>query len=196
MTHRSIAGLFIALMVSMGVAAHASDIRIVALGDSNFDVPNLAASDAYPAQLERLLRSKGINATVTNAGYRGELSDQTLARTDASVPDGTTLVLLSVGVNDVVLGHRSKEEVRRNVHAIMERLRARHIPVLWMGTGLEFHGRYARLPEYHVEAAQRPGATGAEPGKTNWHLNAAGSAAVAQDTLPRVLAALKQAQAK
>lgn len=186
-------GLTAALMISMTASAYPADVRIVALGDSNFDVPNLAESDAYPAQLERLLRAKGINASVTNAGQRGELSDQTLARTDSAVPDGTTLVLLSVGVNDVVLAHRSKTDVKRNVQAIMDRLHARHIPVLWMGTGLEFQGRYSRMPEYHVEGAQRPGATGAEPGKTNWHLNAAGSMAVAQDTLPKVLAALKQA---
>jgi hypothetical protein len=55
---------------------------------------------AYPAQLEALLRAKGIDAQVTNAKVSFETTGMMLRRIDRDVPDGTDIVILEPGGND------------------------------------------------------------------------------------------------
>src|SRR5262249_3945570 len=60
-------------------------LSIVALGDSLTAGLGLAASDAFPAKLQRALAAKGIAATVVNAGVSGDTTSGGLARLDWSV---------------------------------------------------------------------------------------------------------------
>src|SRR4029077_14425259 len=48
--------------------ANAAPLRIVAIGASNTHGWYVANQGAYPAQLQALLKAKGIDAQVTNAG--------------------------------------------------------------------------------------------------------------------------------
>ncbi len=94
-------------------------MNIVALGDSGIRGKGVSESDAFPAQLEAALRARGHNVSVSNAGINGDTTDGVLARLDASVPEGTDIVVLAVGVNDIVLHGQTKDYVDANKQSIV-----------------------------------------------------------------------------
>jgi acyl-CoA thioesterase-1 len=75
--------------------------RIVALGASNTAGFGVGQGQAYPAQLQQMLRARGIEAQVSNAGISGDTSAGMLARLDSAVPAGTQVVILDPGNNDL-----------------------------------------------------------------------------------------------
>jgi acyl-CoA thioesterase I len=115
-------------------AARASDrpLRIVAFGDSLTAGYGLPADAAFPARLERALAAKGIAAEIANAGVSGDTTSGGLARLDWSIPDGTEAVILELGANDALRGVDPKL-TRGALEAMLDRLKARHIPVLLAG---------------------------------------------------------------
>ena len=119
------------------LGAEARELKIVALGASQTNGKGVAREDAYPAQLERLLRQRGLEASVANQGVDGDTSADIAARLDAAVPDGTTMVILQPGTNDrSARGRRggvSEEDTRANVEAMLAKLRARDIKVILLG---------------------------------------------------------------
>ena len=58
----------IAALMCVSAAVNAAPLRIVAIGASNTHGFYVGNEGAYPAQLQALLRAKGIDAQVTNAG--------------------------------------------------------------------------------------------------------------------------------
>ena len=135
-------GVAMGALVAMAIlwrpmAAHA-EVRIVAIGDSivlgsgtSFagGRGGVSMSQAWPAVLERMLRSQGWNVTVVNQGVNGEESSGTLARVGSAVPVGTDLTVVMVGGKDM-LNHVSHETLRSNLKAIAEAIRARGSAVL------------------------------------------------------------------
>jgi acyl-CoA thioesterase-1 len=119
-------------LVGMSAQANARTLQIVALGDSLTAGYELAPEEAFPARLETLLKAKGHDIAITNAGVSGDTSADGLARVDWSVPDGTDGVILELGANDALRG-LSPDETRRNLDAILKSLKARKIPVLIAG---------------------------------------------------------------
>jgi acyl-CoA thioesterase-1 len=97
----------------------------------------VSTEDAYPAQLQQLLRGEGHDVSVVNAGADGDTSADIAKRLDAAVPEGTTLVILQPGTNDRnARGRRGtlgEDETRENVEAMLARLRARNIKVILLG---------------------------------------------------------------
>jgi acyl-CoA thioesterase-1 len=81
-------------------AGAAQAATVVALGASNTFGKGVSRGQAYPAQLEALLRAKGLNARVINAGINGDTTGGMLARLDRVVPKGTSVVILQPGGND------------------------------------------------------------------------------------------------
>ncbi|MFL5194983.1 MAG: arylesterase, partial [Microvirga sp.] len=81
---------------------------------------------------ERVLKAKGHNVVVANAGVSGDTSSGGLDRLDWSVPDGTDGVILELGANDMLRG-LDPAGTRKNVEAIVERLKSRNIPVMLAG---------------------------------------------------------------
>ena len=77
----------------LSVAAHA---QIVALGASDvagwFGVWD---GQTWPAQLEAMLKAKGYNVQVKNAGKPGDTPSGLLHRLDFAVPSGTKIVILA-----------------------------------------------------------------------------------------------------
>ena len=188
----ALAGILMLFLCSNGPAL-ADPIRIVVIGDSNIAGKGVWPSDAYPAQLEQALRAKGVNVSVTNAGKSGDTTGGVLARLDSSVPAGTDVAIVSVGVSDVVLGGSPPEAARANVAEIARRLKARNMEVIVLPTGKKFQGAIAEDPKYHVVEGAGSTATGPAKGTTNWHLTREGYAIVA-NTLPQVMAAVARAQ--
>ena len=116
--------LAIAAGFSNFAAASADAATIVALGASNTYGKGVARNQAFPAQLEAILRAKRSNVRVVNAGINGDTTEGMLRRLDRSVPNGTSLVILQPGGND-----RRKHSQDRTGE-IQNRLRTRGIPVI------------------------------------------------------------------
>jgi acyl-CoA thioesterase-1 len=112
--------------------AQGQPIRLVALGDSLSAGYNLPQEAAFPVALERALKAKGYKVEVVNAGVSGDTSSGGLDRLDWSVPDGTDGVILELGANDMLRG-LDPAGTRKNVEAIVERLKSRNIPVMLAG---------------------------------------------------------------
>ena len=145
------------LLLSLG-SANARTLNVVAFGDSLTAGYQLAPDEAFPARLETLAKSKGLDVTITNAGVSGDTTADGLARIDWSIPDGTDGVILELGANDALRG-LSPEESLKNLETMIVRLKERKIPVLLagilappnMGADYEtkFNGMYKALGEKH-----------------------------------------------
>ena len=92
----------------------------------------MAPEGAFPGGAERALKARGHNVEVANAGVSGDTSSGGLDRLDWSVPDGTDGVILELGANDMLRG-LDPALTRRNLEAIVERLKSRNIPVMLAG---------------------------------------------------------------
>jgi acyl-CoA thioesterase I len=125
--------LFAALTLLLSVQpSSARTLNIVAFGDSLTAGYQLAPGQAFPAELEALAKSRGLDVAINNAGVSGDTTADGLARIDWSIPDGTDGVILELGANDALRG-LSPEESRKNLEAMIARLRERKIPVLLAG---------------------------------------------------------------
>jgi acyl-CoA thioesterase-1 len=110
-----------ALMLCLAGPARA---QIVALGASNTAGKGVGASEAFPAQLEAMLRANGRNMHVANAGISGDTTAGMLARLSSAVPAGTKIVILQFGGNDARKGRTDRAA---NIAQIESQLKARGI---------------------------------------------------------------------
>ena len=118
--------LAIAAAFAVASPLQARSLNIVAIGASNTTGFGVSAQNAYPAVLQALLRKKGIDATVTNAGVNGDVTAGMLRRVDAAVPKGTDIVILQPGGNDLRF-FGTKQARAANITAMAQRTaRARH----------------------------------------------------------------------
>lgn len=131
------AGLIVAVLY--GILTFASMVRaderpvhLVALGDSLTAGYLLPQDKALPAVLEMLLKEKGRMITITNAGVSGDTTADGLARLDWSIPDGVSGVIVALGANDMLRG-LDPTIPRTNLTAILDRLKARGLPVFIIG---------------------------------------------------------------
>lgn len=125
-------GLFLALGTLDLKSQSPSPLKLVALGDSLTAGYALPGTDSFPAQLEHLLRDRGHEVKVANAGVSGDTTAGGLARLDWSVPDGTDGVILELGANDALRG-LDPAAAERNLEQMLQRLHTRAIPVLLAG---------------------------------------------------------------
>jgi acyl-CoA thioesterase-1 len=85
-------GLALLLML---ICATVKAQQIVAFGASTVSGFNVAARDAFPAQLQAMLHAKGYaGVRVVNAGIYGNTTADMRARMDRDIPPGTRIVLL------------------------------------------------------------------------------------------------------
>src|SRR5258708_25468671 len=121
-----IPGCLALLAVLIFGTASADAAPVVALGASNTYGKGVARNQAYPAQLEAILRTRGLNVRVINAGINGDTAEGMLQRLDRAVPNGTSSVILQPGGNDARKGSPDRTS------EIQSRLSARGIPVIIM----------------------------------------------------------------
>jgi len=108
---------------------------ILAFGDSLFAGYNLEQDEGYPEKLEAVLRTRGINARVIDAGVSGDTTAaglQRLAFVLDNVSGDIDLAMVELGGNDLLRGI-APDETRANLEGILAELQAREIPVLIMG---------------------------------------------------------------
>jgi len=122
-----------ALAVLAAAPARAETTTILAFGDSLTAGLGLADADTFPSQLERRLKEKGYDVSVTNAGVSGDTTSMGLARLDWVLGGGQPdLVILELGANDALRG-QPPAQARDNLTRIIETLQAKDIPVLLTG---------------------------------------------------------------
>jgi acyl-CoA thioesterase-1 len=158
--------LLLAATLGLAGTAHA---QIVALGASNVAGKGVSSSEAFPAQLERMLAAKGYNAQITNAGVSGNTNADMLARLDQAVPAGTKVVLLGTLGGRYNARRLGQGDQSAELASIMTKLRSRGIKIIPVGAaGVT---RKHLLPD-------------------GVHLTAEGHAVVAARLLPSVVRAL------
>ena len=156
---RVLAALLTFACLAWPVVANAKPVKIVALGDSLTAGLGLPVQEAFPAKLQAALKAKGIEATVVNAGVSGDTTSGGLDRLGWSVPDDTDAVIVELGANDALRG-LDPDITRKALNAILDKLAARHIPVLLAGMkaprnlGSDYTGKFDAI--YPALAANHP----------------------------------------
>jgi len=172
----------VALLCATG-AASAAPIHIVAFGDSLSSGWLVPRDQAYPAQLQALLRKKGYDVIVKNAGIAGDTAAHALKRFDLAIDPGTDICIVEFGINDRRSG-ASMAHVRARLTEIVRALHARHIQVLLVGTGgLNFSELAKANDALYVEWKLPPHKYRARDGA---HFNAEGYAILVGRMLPQV----------
>jgi len=146
MARRKCAAAFVAL-AALGVgAAHAAEV--VCLGASNTYGQGVARGEDFPAQLEKILRAKGLSVTVANAGVSGDTTAGMLGRLDGVLNSDTKVLVLQPGGNDARKG-ASAGDTQANVASIKTTAAGRHIKVVMVPGGM-FRGLPHQDDEIHL----------------------------------------------
>jgi len=132
LTRRTFLGAAACLVLGLLGFAATAEAQIVALGASNTRGMGVTFEEAYPAQLEAMLRAKGYRGGVLNAGISGDTTTGMLARLDSAVPPDTRVVILQPGANDLRRRGGGPAAREANIQQIVSRLRARGIQVVML----------------------------------------------------------------
>jgi hypothetical protein len=87
--------LIVACVTAYFILSVAADAQIVALGASDVAGYSVVPWQTWPAQLQNMLKAKGYNVHVKNAGKPGDIPSGLLHRLNAAVPSGTKIVILA-----------------------------------------------------------------------------------------------------
>jgi acyl-CoA thioesterase-1 len=198
MVLRLCACLIAALFAVAASPSQARPLNIVAIGASNTSGLGVGEQNAYPAVLERLLRQKGIDAHVTNAGVWGDVTAGMRNRLDSAVPKGTDIVILQPGANDLRF-FGTKQARTANIAAMVQRLHARGIRVVvydpdpvprdfYQWDGIHFnaaaHAKIAATLAAEIAAAAKPAPAQTSPPASATPSTAAPSPAAANPAKP------------
>ncbi|MGE0282503.1 MAG: arylesterase [Rhizobiaceae bacterium] len=133
MVRKHIRVMLAALMIALSViAARAEPYQIVGFGDSLMAGYGLQPGEGFAEKLDKALKAKGYDVVVANAGVSGDTTSGGLSRLDWSVPDGTKLVILELGANDMLRG-LSPELTEANLDKMLSALKAKQVKVLLAG---------------------------------------------------------------
>ena len=172
MKSSNLAGLRLFAFLTIGflsgfVPASGHAASIVALGASNTAGQGVGADQAWPAQLERLLRAKGYDVTMSVSAIPGDTSAGILSRVDSAVPAGTKAVVFDSGASNDRRRGVSPSETMANIAQIKARIRA--------------HGAVPIMTSY-----------GGIPTQDGVHSTVAGHQMLAARALPQVMQALRK----
>src|SRR6201996_8582885 len=122
---------FLAILTGVILASTGfASAQIVALGHSAAR-GHVAESEMWSSVLESMLRARGSQVHVINAGVNGETTAQELTRVDSAVPEGTKIVILTIsGHNDARKLPGGAADPPANIAAIKRKLTVRHIRII------------------------------------------------------------------
>jgi acyl-CoA thioesterase-1 len=183
--------LLIVLLASSPACART--IHIVAFGDSATAGWLVPHDKAYPAQLQALLRQKGYDVAVENAGVNGGTTAGALRRFDAAIGPDTDIALVEFGTNDRRAG-ASMVRLRARLSRLIRALQVRRIEVLLIGLGSLDLSDVAEANS--VPYAQWRLPRGKYRARDRAHFNAQGYAILVRRMLPQVETLMKRAAAR
>ena len=148
---QKLTAIYVLFTMSLVSAAAAEPIRILAFGDSltaGYGLADLA--DAFPAQLEKALRAKGLDVMVVQGGVSGDTTTDGRARLDWAMAAKPDAVIVELGANDALraLDPKLTED---NLRIIVSRIHKDGTPVLVAGMlappnlGREYSDRFNPL---------------------------------------------------
>lgn len=162
----------------------AGSIHIVVYGDSGVFGKGVSREEAYPAQLERMLRQKGHDVTVINAGANGRTSADAVANVGSV--GKADVVIVQFGVNDAKHGV-ALATIKKNMDTVVASLKEHGAAVLVVGyPAADLSGVAASHGAPYVMWGGLPGAQYHVPGDPQNHFNAAGLQVMASRMLPAV----------
>jgi acyl-CoA thioesterase I len=204
------------LMVMAGQPAHAAEspLRLLLLGDSLMAGYGLPHEQGFPARLSAALDKRGQKVVLVEAGVSGDTSAGGRARLSwalGGAPNGSVdAAIVELGANDGLRG-LPPDQMRANLAAILDELKARGIPVLLAGMyappnlgdryGREYKAAFDGLarsydvvyyPFFLDGVALEPDLNQAD----GLHPNAAGVDVIVKRILPSVETLLKRAAAR
>lgn len=130
---------FASLQTAHAVKRDASKvITIVALGDSLTAGYGLSRKQAYPALIAEKMRDAGYEFEVVNAGWSGDTTAGGLRRLPEILRSRKKIdiFILELGINDAFRGV-TIEQMRENLQAIIDHVRARHAGVAIIIAGMQ-----------------------------------------------------------
>jgi acyl-CoA thioesterase-1 len=191
-------------------AMAATQVRILAFGDSLTAGYNLPPDDAFPVKLEAALKAKGYAVQVINAGVSGDTTAGARARLDWALADHPDYAIVELGANDALRG-LDPGQAYANLDAILGSLDGHRVKILLAGMlappnlgsdyGRAFNAIYPKLQaKWHVPlypyfldgVTLHPEMTLAD----GMHPNAQGVSRIVSGILPAVEALLGPAGAK
>jgi acyl-CoA thioesterase-1 len=138
--------------------AFAAPVKILALGTSLTQGYGVAPGLDFTAVLQAQLKAGSVDAKVINAGVSGDTSAGGLARLDWALVDKPDAAIIELGSNDALRG-LSPAQTKKNLAAILTKLKAAHIPVLIAGMmaprnlgaeyAAQFDGIYPKLAKQY-----------------------------------------------
>jgi acyl-CoA thioesterase-1 len=113
-------------------ATQGGELRLLMLGDSITAGYGLARSEGPPARIQALLRERGRNVRVIDAGVSGDTTAGGRARIEWALADRPHAAIVALGGNDGLRG-LTPAQMRANLTAILDALARRNIPTLLAG---------------------------------------------------------------
>lgn len=124
------------LLLAAVLPAAASERTVVFYGDSLTAGYGLDPDEAYPALIQRKLEASGRSWRAVNAGVSGETTSGGLRRLDWVLRQPVDVFVLALGGNDGLRGV-APEVTRRNLQAIVDRVRARYPQAVVVIAGMQ-----------------------------------------------------------
>jgi len=137
MRYRTALAIALVLSATASAEARAETINIVAFGDSAVfgsgqgrTPGGVPVAEAYPAKLERALRARGWDVSVSNQGIRGGTARDAVYNIDSRIPPLTKLTIIQFGSNDRNLLGASAGNIALSLEEIIRRVRAKGSAVI------------------------------------------------------------------
>lgn len=156
--------------------ARAETVHIVVIGASNAAGTAVGHAAAWPAQLEKMLRAKGYDVSVSVHAVAGATSSQIIGQA-GSIPAGTRVVAFDIGAGNDRDGGVSDGARKANRAKIEARIRASGAKPVF-------------VPYARVVGTQKANPSGWIVGDPHHHITAQSHRKVAAAILPRVIAAI------
>jgi acyl-CoA thioesterase-1 len=188
--------------------SEAAQVHVMILGDSLTAGYGLPVQDGFQAKLVAALKAKGADVMLVDAAVSGDTTADAAARLDWALGGGTVdAAMVVLGGNDA-LRALDPALMKRNLTYILDKLQARHIPVLLSGMlapsnlGTDYGDRFQAV---FTDLGKRPGLIydpfflAGLPGHPDYaqadglHPNAAGVDIEVKRLLPLVLRLIAQA---
>jgi acyl-CoA thioesterase-1 len=129
---KALAGFGLLLAGTIPANAQPAELRLLMLGDSITAGFGLARSEGPPARIQALLRERGRNVRVIDAGVSGDTTAGGRARLVWALADRPHAAIVALGGNDGLRG-LTPRQMRENLTGILDTLAQRNIPALLAG---------------------------------------------------------------